>query len=252
MDDPIDAAENAINQQRVYGKIIQAELILTQGDKLRMAKFIGRTVGPDGKTVGTFNDTPIFNLIVYDVEFPDGEFKEYAANIIAENMLSQVENEGFTFYLLDSILDFNHYEQDVSKDDQYATTKRGSRRLSKTTCGWKLLVQWKDGNESCIPLKDLKESHPVESAEFAKAHGIATDPDFIWWVPHTLQKRDVIILSVKYIIRRTTYKYGIEIPTSLEHARKLDKANGNDFWRKAIEKEMMNVGISFEVMNARS
>ena len=24
--------------------------------------------------------------------------------------------------------------------------------------------------------------------------------------------------------------------------------NGNDFWRKAIKKEMMNVGISFELL----
>ena len=82
----------------------------------------------------------------------------------------------------------------------------------------------------------MKESHPVESAEFAKACGITTEPAFIWWVPHTLRKRDVIVLSVKSIICRTIYKYVIEIPSSLEHARKLDELNGNDFWRKAIEK----------------
>ena len=64
--------------------------------------------------------------------------------MIAENMLSQVDNEGFTLTLLDSILDFKQDEQAVSKDDQYATTKRGSRRLRKTTCGWKPLVRWKD------------------------------------------------------------------------------------------------------------
>ena len=82
----------------------------------------------------------------------------------------------------------------------------------------------------------MKESDPAESAQFLKARGIATEPVFICWVPHTLQNRDVIISSVKYRIRRTTYKYGIKIPTSLEHVSKLDKANGNYFWRKAIEK----------------
>ena len=50
-------------------------------------------------------------------------------------MLSQVDNEGLTLNLLDSILDFKQDEQYVSKDDQYATTKRGGRRLSNTTCG---------------------------------------------------------------------------------------------------------------------
>ena len=39
----------------------------------------------------------------------------------------------------------------------------------------------------------MKESHPVEIADFAKARGIATEPAFIWLVPHTLKKRDVII-----------------------------------------------------------
>ena len=75
MDDPIDVAGNAINQHPVYDKMIQAELILPQGDKLQMEKFRGRTVVPDVKTIGTFHDTPIFNLIVYDVEFTYGEVK---------------------------------------------------------------------------------------------------------------------------------------------------------------------------------
>ena len=136
----------------------------------------------------------------------------------------------------------------MEKDVQYATTKRGGRRLRKTTCGWKLLIQWKDGSEQWIPLKDMKESHPVECAEFAKARGIADEPAFVWWVPYTLRKRDVIISSVKSRIRRTMHKHGTEIPTSLEHARRLDIKNGDDFWRKAIDKEMLNVGIAFEVL----
>ena len=76
--------------------------------------------------------------------------------MIAEKILLQVDNEGFTLTLLDSTLEFQQDEQAVSKDDQYATRKRGSRRLRKTTCGWKLLVRWKDGSESWIPLKDMK------------------------------------------------------------------------------------------------
>ena len=86
MDDPMDTAINAINQKPVYEKMIQAEFILPQGEKFQMAKVSGRTVGPDGKTIGTFHDTPIFNSIVYYVDFPDGEVKEYAANVIAENI----------------------------------------------------------------------------------------------------------------------------------------------------------------------
>ena len=88
MDDTIDAAGNAINQQHVYEKITQGKQILPQGDKLQMVKVCRRTVSPDGKTIVTFHDNNMFNLIVYDVEFPDGEVKEYAANVISKNMLS--------------------------------------------------------------------------------------------------------------------------------------------------------------------
>ena len=77
--------------------------------------------------------------------------------------------------------------------------------MRKTTCGWKLLVLWKDGSETWIPLKDMTESHPVETAEYAKSRGIEKEPAFAWWVPFTLRKRDVIISAIKSIIRRTTH-----------------------------------------------
>jgi len=76
-------------------------------------------------------------------------------------------------------------------------------------------------------LKDTKELHPVETAEFAKAQDIADEPTFPWWVPYTLQKRDVILSKVKARIRKTTHKYGIKVPTGIEHTKKLDRENGN-------------------------
>ena len=69
----------------------------------------------------------------------------------------------------------------------------------------------------------MKESHPVEVAEYARARGIDKEPAFEWWVPHTLKKRQVILSVLKKRIRKTTHKYGIEIPTSVEHAFELDR-----------------------------
>ena len=93
----------------------------------------------------------------------------------------------------------------VSKDDAKVVTCRGRQRLRITTCGWKLLVRWKDGSESWIHLKDLKESHPVELAEYAKARSIADKPAFTWWVPYTLRKRSVILSAVKARLRKTSH-----------------------------------------------
>jgi hypothetical protein len=34
------------------------------------------------------------------------------------------------------------------------------------------------------------------------------------------------------------YKFGVQIPTSISHALRLDKLNVNNFWQEAIQKEM--------------
>ena len=110
-------------------------------------------------------------------------------------------------------------------------------------------MRWKDGSESWIHLKDLKESHPVELAEYAKARGIAQEPAFHWWVMYAMRKRDIILSAVKSRLRKTTHKYGIEIPTSIAQAEKIDANNGNHFWRDAIELEMKNNGIAFNILD---
>ena len=81
------------------------------------------------------------NSITYDVEFPDGDVREYAANIIADNMLSQVDNEGFTLQHLVEIVDASSDNSGVLKLNLYCNIKRG-KRIIHTTCGWKMIVRW--------------------------------------------------------------------------------------------------------------
>ena len=57
-----------------------------------MEKVRGRTVIPDGKTIGTLMILPYLTRSFMMLSFLNGEVKEYAANVIAENMLSQVDN----------------------------------------------------------------------------------------------------------------------------------------------------------------
>ena len=126
----------------------------------------------------------------------------------------------------------------IPKSDMYVVTRRGGKKRRKMTVGWSLLVKWEDDYESWIPLKYLKESNPCEVAEFARAQSIDYEPDFYWWVPYTLRKRDVILSKIKARIRKTTHKYGIEITTNLTHANEIDRKNKNHFWRDALAKEM--------------
>ena len=164
-------------------------------------------------------------------------------------MLTQVDSDGFTITMMEGIID---YRKDavaaVTKDDVYIVTKRGQKKIWKTTVRWKLLVQWRDQSESWFHLKDLKESNSIEVAEFYKARGIAEEPDFAWGVPYTMQKRDIILSAIKSRICKSTHKYGIDIPTSIDHVHGLDKENGNNFWRDANATKMQHFGVAFEVL----
>jgi hypothetical protein len=250
IEDTVDSNGRLLDQQPAYDTMINAEIQLQQGEEYVTCKVIGRATDPDGKTYGTYDENPYLNSLMYEVEMPDGQVKEYCANIIAQNMLAQVDTDGYSKTLMEGIVDHRRdHNKAVSADDAYVMTKTGQKRSRKTTVGWDLLVRWKDQSESWIRLADMKEAHPVETAEYAKSRGIDHEAAFAWWVPYTLRKRDVILASVKRRIRKTTHKYGIEIPSSVEHAYEIDKQQGNTLWRDAIRKEMFNVGIAFEVLD---
>ena len=94
VEDIVDSTGKLINQQPAYDQIINAEVQLQLGEEMITGKVTQRTIGPDGQVTGTYDNNPYLNSIIYDVEFPDGQVKEYAANIIAENMLTQVDSDG--------------------------------------------------------------------------------------------------------------------------------------------------------------
>ena len=124
-------------------------------------------------------------------------------NIIAKNMLTQVDSDGYSLSLMDSIVDHcKDPSEAIPIEEKCITTKSGQRRLCKTMKGWELLIKWKDKSKAWIKLADMKEVHLVEMAEYARARGILNKPAFAWWVPYTLRKREVILAAVKNWIRR--------------------------------------------------
>ena len=79
------------------------------------------------------------------------------------------------------------------------TTKSGQTRNKKTTKGWKFCIQWNDGKCEWVKLKDLKESHPVEVAEYAKANQLLQEPAFCT----TLKTRGFRVFKYIYYEIRT-------------------------------------------------
>ena len=105
VEDIVDSTGKLINQQPAYDQIINAEVHLQLGEEMVNGKVIQRTIGPDGHVTGTYDNNPFLNSIIYDVEFPDGQVNEYAANIIAENMLTQGDCDGMSTTLMEAIVD---------------------------------------------------------------------------------------------------------------------------------------------------
>ena len=51
-------------------------------------------------SIGRSNENPILDIHLYEVEFPGGEIKKLAANIIAEPMYAQCDMSDYEYFLL--------------------------------------------------------------------------------------------------------------------------------------------------------
>ena len=246
-EDPLDESGIPVFENSYGDTLINAEVLLPQGEELRKARVRKRIIGTDGNEIGEYDSNPLLNTLIYEVEFPDGTVRDYGANVIAENLYSQLDPDGYRQQVMDCILEHSSDDTAVAKADKYAITKGGSKRLRKTTIGWKMLIRWTDGNEEWIPLKKLKEHYPVQTAEYAISNNIVDEAAFAWWVPYTLRRRDRMIASVKARIRDTTVKFGIKVPRTKKQARELDRTNGNTLWSDAITLEMRTILPAFDL-----
>jgi len=80
------------------------------------------------------------------------------------------------------------------------------------------------------------------------SRNISTQPAFAWWVPRTLRRRDMIIAGINSRVRCITHKYGIQFPRTIEETLRIDRENGEKHWRKAIDKEMENLKVAFDIL----
>jgi hypothetical protein len=229
---------------------IHAQLLLDVGGEQLQGRVIKRAKEADGTKKGRAHQNPLFDTRAYLVEFKDGSVGEYTANIIAENIYSQVDSEGRSFSLLKEI---SGHRKDpnvaIKPEDGFILSANGNKVPKRTTRGWSLQVEWKGGEQEWIQLKDLKASNPVEVAEYAIANEIDGEPAFDWWVKDTIRHRRRIVSKVKSKYWRTTHKFGIRLPHTVEEALRLDKESGTDFWARAIEKERRKVKVAWEVRN---
>ena len=230
---------------------LHVDLMFPRGNTLERGRVTKRARDSEGNPMGTANANPILDTRQYIVEFEDGTEAELAANAIAQSMYAQCDEDGNQYLLFDSIVDYRRSTTALCYADQ-KVTRNGRTTIRRSTAGWQLCVQWKDGSTSWQKLSDMKESHPIETAEYAVAQEIDREPAFNWWVPHVLKKRERIISlvrkrSARYL--KKTHKFGIRLPKTVKEAEQLDNDSGTQFWQKAIAKEMEDVRPAFKILD---
>ena len=160
---------------------VNMEIALPHGSdgNLVYATFKQRVIDENGDPVGNFNANPLIDSRLYEVEYIDGTIEKLTANAIADNIMSQVDEEGHRQLLLRDIVDHRINDEALKHKDSFYIVGDTKRR-KKTTRGWQICVESKDGSTDWVELKDLKQSYPVKLARYARDNKLENDPAFAW------------------------------------------------------------------------
>ena len=87
-----------------YDEYVGAQIQVEMGGEQMFGTVEKRQKGLDGKPVGKFNRNPKFDTRTYQVSFPGGVIQEYTANLVAENLYSQLDTEGKRYVVIQEIV----------------------------------------------------------------------------------------------------------------------------------------------------
>ncbi|KAI2502124.1 Reverse transcriptase (RNA-dependent DNA polymerase) [Fragilaria crotonensis] len=194
-----------------FDQYLTAEIVTDRGGDILRGTVKSRKRDHDGKPIGSSNPNPLLDSREYLVCFEDGTEETYTANLIAECLYSQIDDDGRRLQVMQEIVDHEKSHSALREDEAYYSTKTGPKP-KRTTKGWRLLVEWKDGSSTWVPLADLKDSYPVQVADYAVTNNLSNEPAFRWWVPFVLKKRERILKKVKSKYWSVSHKYGLELP----------------------------------------
>ena len=97
--------EETTFEHSLHDSLIHVEVLLPHNDEICKMIVRGRHTNKNGEVIGQFDVNPLLNNIIYDVEFADGTIKEYAANVIAQNMYAAMSDDAKGRQAIKSILD---------------------------------------------------------------------------------------------------------------------------------------------------
>ena len=171
-----------VNDNKESFNYVGMEVGLPRGsdDTLHFARVTKEVLDEEeGRPLGTSNNNPLLDGRMYEVQYLDNTTETLSANTIAENLMAQVDDNGHRQLLIDEIVDHRTTSEALTTAESLVNGPNGVPTRKKTTKGWELYVSWRDGSGNWVSLKDLKDSYPVQLAEYAIHMGIDKEPAFV-------------------------------------------------------------------------
>ena len=95
---------------------------------------------------------------MFELELPDGRVDEYAVNIIIENTIDQIDDQGWDTVILEDIVAFRSDPYvAISIGEQLYTNFNGIQRPLINKKGWCVQVKWRDQSTDWVPLHLINE-----------------------------------------------------------------------------------------------
>ena len=114
----IDSIKDNSDEERAansYDQYIGAEVVLPDRKGEKLIGKVRKRVIYDGTSTDEGNCNSMHEKSLYKVEYPDGTTEQLASNIIAENMMSQVDSVGHNYQVLTEVTYNKNYDSAIDK-----------------------------------------------------------------------------------------------------------------------------------------
>ena len=121
--------------------------MLPRGSSEQRGCVISSKHDSDGNPIGNANNNPILDSRRYEGQFDDGAMSKLDANFIAISIYAQCDPGGNQYILLDSFVDYCKKDTALFLSVEKIVVN-DHKSLRRSTVGWQLCCQWKDGSAS--------------------------------------------------------------------------------------------------------
>jgi hypothetical protein len=110
-----------------FDQYLNSEFMVNKDGENSMAKVVKRARDNNGNPIGKRNANPLLDTREYECELEDGSVMRYYANVIAENIFAQCDDEGRRHAVLAEIVDHKADGRALRADNGYVASKRGRK-----------------------------------------------------------------------------------------------------------------------------